>query len=545
MLGVTLGEVLGTSRLGKVSVLAGHSGLSRPISGVQYVRNPVAEENLPHSTLVGVDERIFAGNIEYFAWFLRYCARNRCAGVAVAPQPASLASQEAVLAVADRQGLPLIRIAYGKDILEWLLLAGNEILAVSSNKISHVRRFEYRLRDLTLSAAGVEAICSLTCKHLRRPVLIASNERRILAANWPESTPGSSEMESRFKLAVREALLIDEVEESILSRLPGRSNCSERPRVYHKTILADGRSFGSIRVFEVEQPFQEADVLCIDQAAAAVAVELSKQSTVYAERMRLQGDLLAHLVEGNLSEGSFRSLVRAVGWDCKPGFAVVVIGVQGRNEPGKRPTHDLSLLVEALCRASPVVSRRAMVGTTGDSVTTILSCLKDKGDLEAQLDSLKRSCATWRTAVPVSLGTSDIFNDIGAVSERYIEAMQALEIGSRLFGPGEVYRLGDIGAHRLLTRMTAQELRSLISYELGPLGMDDDYASELRDTLLAYFRCDGSIASTARLCSLHPSTVKYRLSKVWSGRKPSFDKRARVYMALLADSLLRKGLTVR
>lgn len=545
MFEVTLGEMVCSGRLKACSVVAGEQGLSRLVRGVLRIREPLVVGHLPVSFLIGADEDIFAGSTEHLGSFLRYCGRSRCAGVAVVSR-GSDSILGAVAGVADKLDLPLIKVDPGQEIADWALSAANEIRMASAEKVNEVRRTEYQLRNQVLGGAGLDSIARSMGEHIGNPVFVTTTDRRLIAASWPDGIASSPEIAGYLLDAVQANAPVDEVEEDINARLRGIKpevfRGRTRLRAYHKTVMADGRSVGTVRILEVEAPVERDDMQFLEYAASLVAVQVSKDIAVRQERMRLQGDLVHDLVEGRIAQESLQALVRTAGWDSRPEFLVIAIELSdARRTRGIAAAKGQSLLLEAVCKAFRLDSHRVLVGIVHDLVAVVLSRVSAKESVGALLERLKRVCDGSLAPLLVSMGVSEVFSEASDIPCRFLEACQALDLGSRLHGPGRVSHVSGVGAHRFLFGMTDKEMRSLITSELGPLGLDSDDASDLKETLLTYFRCDGSVAAAAKMCCLHPSTVKYRLSKIWGGRRPSYDEKVGVYLALLADSLLRRG----
>src|SRR6266704_389199 len=96
------------------------------------------------------------------------------------------------------------------------------------------------------------------------------------------------------------------------------------------------------------------------------------------------------------------------------------------------------------------------------------------------------------------------------------EAQQALEIGRRLFGDGQIHSFARLGIYRLLFYLHEQsELADFYQETLGPLIHYDSHSnSALIETLEAYFRCNGNLSETARAMHLHRNSLLYRLGRI-------------------------------
>jgi purine catabolism regulator len=102
------------------------------------------------------------------------------------------------------------------------------------------------------------------------------------------------------------------------------------------------------------------------------------------------------------------------------------------------------------------------------------------------------------------------------IPQSYRQARQALEVGQRLFGEGNLHSFARLGIYRLLFHLYGQEeLVAFYREMLGPL-VDSDYRNNgaLIETLEAFFRCNGNLSETARSMHLHRNSLLYRLGRI-------------------------------
>ncbi|MDQ3877853.1 MAG: helix-turn-helix domain-containing protein [Actinomycetota bacterium] len=126
------------------------------------------------------------------------------------------------------------------------------------------------------------------------------------------------------------------------------------------------------------------------------------------------------------------------------------------------------------------------------------------------------------------------------IRRAYIEAREALEIGSALALSRPVFRFDDVLLYHFL-RIEPGLVERFVELTIGPLiDYDDRRKGELVKTLDAYFSSDGSIKLAGEKLFAHPHTVTYRLKQVerltaWSLRDP--EDKLRLQLALRAYKL--------
>src|SRR6266581_3147933 len=113
-------------------------------------------------------------------------------------------------------------------------------------------------------------------------------------------------------------------------------------------------------------------------------------------------------------------------------------------------------------------------------------------------------------------GMGHIARNLQGIARSLREAQQALEIGRRLFGDGQIHSFARLGIYRLLFYLHEQsELADFYQETLGPLIHYDSHSnSALIETLEAYFRCNGNLSETARAMHLHRNSLLYRLGRI-------------------------------
>jgi purine catabolism regulator len=113
-------------------------------------------------------------------------------------------------------------------------------------------------------------------------------------------------------------------------------------------------------------------------------------------------------------------------------------------------------------------------------------------------------------------GMGHIAKNLQNIPQSLREAQQALEIGRRLFGEGQIHSFARLGIYRLLFPLHDQDvLADFYQETLGPLLNHDSHSNNaLIETLEEYFRCNGNLSETARAMHLHRNSLLYRLGRI-------------------------------
>ena len=126
------------------------------------------------------------------------------------------------------------------------------------------------------------------------------------------------------------------------------------------------------------------------------------------------------------------------------------------------------------------------------------------------------------------------------IRRSYLEAREALEIGTALGMTESVFRFDDLLLYHFL-RIEPGLIGRFVDQMLGPLiEYDERRKGELVKTLESFFDADGSVKMAGEALFAHPHTVTYRLKQVekltgWSLREP--EDKLRLQLALRAYRL--------
>jgi purine catabolism regulator len=105
---------------------------------------------------------------------------------------------------------------------------------------------------------------------------------------------------------------------------------------------------------------------------------------------------------------------------------------------------------------------------------------------------------------------------IAGIRRSHAEARQALLLGRRLHGPGQVTLFENLGVYRLIFAAEhLPELHDLYTRALGALlNYDRQNSADLVSTLDAFFAANGSPKEAAERLGVHRNTVLYRLDRI-------------------------------
>ena len=114
-----------------------------------------------------------------------------------------------------------------------------------------------------------------------------------------------------------------------------------------------------------------------------------------------------------------------------------------------------------------------------------------------------------------TVGVSSACSPIPQLGVPYSEAVQALELGGRIFGPGSVTYFDELSMYRVLLEM---DDTARIDRSLGLVNKIEEYDknnnTDLMRTLEVFYESNFNLKETAQKMFLHYNSVQYRLRRI-------------------------------
>jgi DNA-binding PucR family transcriptional regulator len=274
----------------------------------------------------------------------------------------------------------------------------------------------------------------------------------------------------------------------------------------------------------------EAVLRYTDQISTCVADAYARaQRAIVREQEGARREFLADLLYG--TEASPEDILRRAhtfGYDLSLSYFALV-GVGAENEPRKELLIAAAVTSAAgLGAADPIVLQKAehTIALIPVDTATDFAAMPEK--ILAELDG------DWR------FGMGGPGLGLEGIRRAYLEAREALEIGTALNLDGQLHRFEDLLLYHFL-RIEPALVDRFIEQMLGPLiEYDERRKGELIKTIEAYFSMDGSVKLAGEALYAHPHTVSYRLKQVerltsFSLRDP--EEKLRMQLALRAYRL--------
>lgn len=477
---------------------AGSDGLDRRVTWAMRMRARLpAFESVRGGELALLGLNQLRPLDETLVHLLHSLHRERVAAVAVAaPSVADLGAQ--ALAIADRLPLPLLLLPPGaaleeieREVITFVVSFRAEIERQAS-EISH------QLMQLSIQGAGIAGICAHLAGVCRKWVILQNGGDEMLFSAPP---PGRENEQSP-------ALLNDEA-----LRQRGLARVTLPIQIPHEVV-------GYLSLVAQAGEFDHLERLILGQVAPILSLEFARERERSRVEVRYQSEAFMDVVQGSYQQSEeMQARASLLGHDLSIPQAAVVFELSPDETAlaGSSTAQWSKRLREELLRTWPT----AWVIHEPRRVMALFPCAPNGSpDEQATLGSLGRVQARMYPHAhhpPLySGGLGRIACTLHAIPQAWREARQALEIGRRLFGEGQVHSFARLGIYRLLFPLFGdQALLDFYQETLGPLLDAENRSNQaLLSTLEAFFHCNGNLSETARSMHLHRNSLLYRLGRI-------------------------------
>jgi len=278
---------------------------------------------------------------------------------------------------------------------------------------------------------------------------------------------------------------------------------------------------GSVSLFLPDGEEHVEDGVFASRGAAACAVALAREQAAAGARREIELNVLDEILDGALrSEVSLQQQLTRLGHDLERPYCAMIARVDpAPGTPARARNGRWSVLEDGLHRAAGSRDARILWRVRNTSAEIVWP-VAGEDELAAIVttvrDELNAAITRHASTEVVSLGVGRIRTGLDGIRHSHQDARQALTIGRRLQGSGNVTTFEKLGVYRLI--YAAEHLPELRTFEqeaLAPLiAYDRAHGAELIRTLEAFFQANCSPKEAASLLHVHRNTVLYRLERI-------------------------------
>lgn len=489
-------------------LVAGAGGLERRVTWASRMRARLPAFESVHGgelALLGLSQ--LRRLDESLPHLLSSLHKEGIAAVAVAAASLEALGNEACSS-ADRLHLPLILLPPAASLEEIEREVITFVVSFHSEVERKATEVSHQLMQLSAQGVGIQGICEHLARICARWVVVQDAERQVRFK--AASPPMDLETATSLPMPLTDEMLVQQN----LARVS-------------VPILIRYEVVGYLSLVGADDDFDYLERIILGQVAPILALEFVRER----ERSEVEGryhlEAFIDVLQGNYQQPD-EMLARAhlLGYDLTTPQVVAIFELSD-SEPAtsSRMAQWGRRLRDELLRTWP----KSWVLSESRRVTALLPVSSVGGSAEQERESentiftrLERVHARMRQSKIdnfssfYSGGLGHIARNLQGISQSLREAQQALEIGRRLFGEGQLHSFARLGIYRLLFYLHKQsQLADFYEETLGPLLAHDTRSDgSFIETLEGYFRCNGNLSETARTMHLHRNSVLYRLGRI-------------------------------
>ena len=392
---------------------------------------------------------------------------------------------------------------------------------VATSLVERLRAVHLQMLDAVLTGEGLPAVAQLAAEAAGGPVAIVVPRLGVAAA----SAGGEGALGAvRRYVAEHGRGRVASVPAEVVAEVP---------------IASGDERIGGVVLLRPGRPEPEA-VEFLHLAAVAALTEVAVEEAREEVEENVRGSFLEELRERPDGLDAADVVRRAGRLGCNLSGGAVVLCAELSSE---RPRHVVALIASEYAGA---LAQHIEGGAAG-RVYALLPAVRD-GDQAATVTAARALAARLQRHGVVAL--SSFYADPGELGRAIQEAELVLEVlqrGDGLGGP--IQEDIGTGTYRLLFRVLAshpEEVRSFYEDTVAAIvRYDDQYRTDLVQTLEAYLEHNCNMNATAAAIYAHRHTVAYRLERVkeLSGLDPmQTEDRERLGLGLKAYRIIAPGL---
>jgi purine catabolism regulator len=503
---LTLSELLDDEVLAGAELVAGRSGLDRPISAVNVMTVPDIDR------WVRKDEFLLATGFPLprdeadQGRLLTDLHRLGLAGIGIKLDRYLPELGQAMIDAAERLGMPLVVIPERIRFDDILTRAFAIIVNRQASALAKAQEIHHSFLAITLSGGGLSELANSLSGLLGEASVVITDQQGTPLAQAGDEAP------------LADLHLLDAERADVLHRNSTGLHTNEKSgtRWASREIRAGRLHHGFVVAVEAQRPFGEFSLVAVEQAAVVAALEVTRDLAVGAVERRFSSNALFELISDTESESDeFASLGSGLGWDLERDIVVLVGRREGTTQEADPPKRRSRLAddraIEFWASAVRGRDRAAAAAGLGSELVAVIGA---DHDVLAVARGVQDEVAQF-TNSRYAIGVSRRYPGPAGVSTAYREARTALRLGPRVSGASAVTAYGELGLFRLLAQVDDDDLRAFAEETLGPvLSMGEPERSEMFQTLDSLIEHNMNMAEAARHLHYHYNTLRYRLAKL-------------------------------
>jgi len=527
---LTVAEALKLNQFAGAYIVAGKTGLNKPIAWVHIASVPDAPRWLNGGELVLTTGNNMPPNQDDQTQYIRAMVEKGVVGLVLSVGRYIDHAPDYLRDLADQENFPLIEISYEARFIDIAKATNERIAEENMAMVTGALNIQQVLTQLVLEGGDLKQLATRLAGLLGQSISIENERFEILAsANVAEVdearrfTVSEGRTDPRLVRALEERGIIQQLQQTLRPvHIPPIPDVGLELERILAPIVVHGDIYGYVWIIAHDRPLTELDSMAITSGATIAAVMMLYQESIQSAEASLKGGLLSQLIQGEAGrEAVLTDQALRYGVDLTQPFVVLLV------EYADRSTQRLLQIYRRLNRLATMQAWAAVVGQFAGQAVILTQADEN---VPVLIDQIR----TEINQGGLRVGVSGMHRGADAVAIAHQQCREALHITRRLNDAdaspaayfdqlGYLHALYRAGAGSLDTNPFVPQVRRLL----------DEQSADLFKTLEAYLDAGGNGVQTAENLTIHRSTLNYRLSRI-----------AEMCGADLSDPLTRMNLQV-
>lgn len=505
---LTVGEILQSPHFRETMLLAGASGLNKPVKWVHILE---VRENIDQ--LVNGHELILTTGVGFrdgdtALCFLKQLINKNVSGLCIELGTYFTQIPDTMIKLAEENQFPLVAFTKMIRFIDITHDLHTMIISRNSEMFSRVESYYQQLNSLLLSAHEFTDLLSFTHQYLNLNVAYLSTHAD------PIFVPDISSLRQRqFLDSVRKLQTSSPTFPLCDNDVVNESN------IAGKSIVALNQKCGDLYFFSENRMLTEFDKVVLGKCAFVVAQDIIRELYVKEKRNLEENLWIERWLKGEYSESEiYRRLNIPVLIGKVSGYCICLIHLDSEvSSPNKLK----ELLIHATIVARPIFEGKCFYILSSISQNEIVFVLFDRGNCRTWMDrakqaveEIKKNKHLFSENIMVLYGIGKRVDHVSELHKSIETAHEAVSIQKRLRREEPIYDLLHI--YRLISQLDKmQYLNDFVEDYLGPIiECDSHNQSELMKTLKIFYECNCSKQKTAERLFVVRQTLYFRLQKI-------------------------------
>jgi sugar diacid utilization regulator len=502
-------------------LLAGESGITNQITGVNILDNPKATDWLSPGELIVTSGYFFKESPEALIHFLESFSRLNIAAVCIKPKIYLNPLPKKLIKLCDELAIPLIEIPYGVAFSKIMHTVMNLLADSASETAQMALDINSKFMEYGLQGEGIDYLKQKLESFLGNPLIITNADWSLLA-NQPASA---------FYPYLRQQKSIAFFNQTLLSSIP--TNVSQLKHPTH-FVFKDGVNgvllpiffnevtYGYIIVLPHQRPLSQKDYIVLENSSIAIALKIVHQAEKERINNKVLRDFYRELLFGTKTIEELRSFDIEFDYDLAYVVFILSIETSSKSNDLLQQKYDEDLLMRTILNAVnhyqitshfdlPVFKQgQQVIGLVGHR-DEVMSNETQQHKFFTEFHQYLLSFLANDAQVTIFIGS---VQKLAELNQSYQEAKQM--IAYQTHTQNQLYFAKEFYLENFLYRHINQpDAYNLIEHYLSPLlTYDRETDSHLIETLDVYLQQQQNLAATSRLLFIHRNTLLYRIEKI-------------------------------